>query len=522
NQLADVFTQLNETELQLSGLEAWAGLPPECFSSVPSNSSGATFDSDQISFEAQTLVELVRRLQVGLRSMVSKNFVTPQTNPTDVTMDESYGQTTSTFVQGQAKQRSTTKAQNSRIDPQPTSSTVPSVIGGQIPSQQGYTTISPQLADTVSYPISEEGSTVAQHGSRLAYQSPTPHFNISASTRSPMTDRRQPEGTEHYSGIPNPNRSAPMAPHSSTAPSPFGQQTVCPYTTGGQSGYSDMLSQPHSNRLTGSGYPEPGVMCDVGCSMHGDPHLGFWFVPYIFLASVRVQYIGSTILSRMLSGSRLASPLTRPTGLFLAESPLVRALRTVPLKGRRLWERYDVNPEHSGTHTVYRDTRPAVEDQDAQISRRPNSVVSGSGGGAPYVKPYLQPKPVDLRYNPRLYDGGLLPRLEHTDEPVRLPEYRPRDLWAPHRAHFGQNDYIDILGDGKLTFRDFYTGPPWSFGTRNEFQRVSARMNNPALVAWLEEFEPSRLKLEQKRRDYLYKKVNKRKNIKFYRYRDAP
>ncbi|GAA39816.2 39S ribosomal protein L51 mitochondrial [Clonorchis sinensis] len=447
NQLADVFTQLNETELQLSGLEAWAGLPPECFSSVPSNSSGATFDSDQISFEAQTLVELVRRLQVGLRSMVSKNFVTPQTNPTDVTIDEPYGQTTSTSVQGQAKQRSATKAQNTRIDPQPTSSTVPSAIGGQVPSQQGYTTISPQVPDTVSYPISEEGSTVAQHGSRLAYQSPTPHFGISASTRSPMTDRRQPEGTELYSGIPNPNRSAPMAPHSSTAPSPFGQPVICPYTTGGQSGYSDMLSQPHSNRLAGPGYPEPG---------------------------------------------------------------------------RRLWEQYDVNPEQSGTHTAYRDTRPTVEDQDAQISRRPNSVVSGSGGGAPYVKPYLQPKPVNLRYNPRLYDGGLLPRLEHTDEPVCLPEYRPRDLWAPHRAHFGQNDYIDILGDGKLTFRDFYTGPPWSFGARNEFQRVSARMNNPALVAWLEEFEPSRLKLEQKRRDYLYKKVNKRKNIKFYRYRDAP
>ncbi|TGZ75613.1 hypothetical protein CRM22_000257 [Opisthorchis felineus] len=258
NQLADVFTQLNETELQLNGLEAWAGLPPECFSSIPSNSSGATFDSDQISFEAQTLVELVRRLQVGLRSMVSKNLVTPQTNPTDVAMDESYGQTTSTFVQGQAKQRSATKAQNSRIDPQPTSSAVPSVIGGQVPSQQGYTTISPQVPDTVSYPISEEGSTVAQHGSRLAYQSPTPHFGISASTRSPMTDRRQPEGTEHYSGIPNPNRSAPMAPHSSTTPSPFGQPAVCPYTTGGQSGYSDMISQPHSNRLTGPGYSEPG------------------------------------------------------------------------------------------------------------------------------------------------------------------------------------------------------------------------------------------------------------------------
>ncbi|CAH8509313.1 unnamed protein product [Dicrocoelium dendriticum] len=121
-----------------------------------------------------------------------------------------------------------------------------------------------------------------------------------------------------------------------------------------------------------------------------------------------------------------------------------------------------------------------------------------------------------------MYQGGLLPRLEHTDEPVRLPEYRPRDYWAPHRAHFGQNDYIDLLGDGKLGPRDFYTGPTWALGARNEFQRVCARLNNPAIVAWLEEFEPSRLKLDQKSYRYLYKKVNKRKNIKFLRYRDAP
>ncbi|VDQ11365.1 unnamed protein product [Trichobilharzia regenti] len=65
-----------------------------------------------------------------------------------------------------------------------------------------------------------------------------------------------------------------------------------------------------------------------------------------------------------------------------------------------------------------------------------------SGGSA---EAYMQPKPVNMRYNPRMYDGGLLPRLDYTDRQVVLPEFKPRDMWAPHRAYFGQNDYIGTL-----------------------------------------------------------------------------
>ncbi|CAL8101285.1 unnamed protein product [Calicophoron daubneyi] len=71
-QLADVFGQLNEIETQLNGLEAWSGLPPECFAPIPSNPTRSSPDPDQVSYEAQTLVEVVQRLQLGLRSMVSK------------------------------------------------------------------------------------------------------------------------------------------------------------------------------------------------------------------------------------------------------------------------------------------------------------------------------------------------------------------------------------------------------------------------------------------------------------------
>ncbi|KAA0184892.1 hypothetical protein FBUS_11695 [Fasciolopsis buskii] len=86
SQLADVFTRLNEVEVQLNGLEAWAGLPPECFTSTPAVSQNLTPDVDQASNEAQALVELVHRLKSTFRSLISK--------PTDNTPDLSSTTTT--------------------------------------------------------------------------------------------------------------------------------------------------------------------------------------------------------------------------------------------------------------------------------------------------------------------------------------------------------------------------------------------------------------------------------------------
>ncbi|KAL5111785.1 39S ribosomal protein L51 mitochondrial [Taenia crassiceps] len=163
----------------------------------------------------------------------------------------------------------------------------------------------------------------------------------------------------------------------------------------------------------------------------------------------------------------------------------------------------------------------------AELARtdEPEATLMGGTGGGSGVRgpqPYLQPKPCNIRYNPRLYTGGVLPRIKWDDEPVKLPDYEPKDMWAPHRAYFGQNDYIDILGDGRLKSEDFYTGPSWALNAKNEFQRVCRLLYDPAVVAWLEEFEPTRLKDLRKRHKYLFARMNKRINIKFKHYRDAP
>lgn len=86
NQVSEVFAQLNEIEVQLSTMEAWTGLPPECFLLPNSfyntnnvNTSNAALpitsllDPDQVSHEAQTLVEAVKLIQKGLLEMISKS-----------------------------------------------------------------------------------------------------------------------------------------------------------------------------------------------------------------------------------------------------------------------------------------------------------------------------------------------------------------------------------------------------------------------------------------------------------------
>lgn len=121
--------------------------------------------------------------------------------------------------------------------------------------------------------------------------------------------------------------------------------------------------------------------------------------------------------------------------------------------------------------------------------------------------PYRTPGPRRYGYESKFFTGGLLPRGEEL-EPLRsLPRYKVVDKWGKKRALFGQNDYIDILGDGSVKPVDLIHGPDWLIGFKgNELQRLVRRVN----------FHGDKLKLLyphkyhniQKRIFFLYKKYN--------------
>uniref|UniRef100_A0AC35FHW1 Large ribosomal subunit protein mL51 n=1 Tax=Panagrolaimus sp. PS1159 TaxID=55785 RepID=A0AC35FHW1_9BILA len=61
-------------------------------------------------------------------------------------------------------------------------------------------------------------------------------------------------------------------------------------------------------------------------------------------------------------------------------------------------------------------------------------------------------KPTDTGYYYRYHRQGIdkLPRIADCKEPVARPKFKIRESWAQHQARFGENDYIDLLGNGSV------------------------------------------------------------------------
>lgn len=124
-------------------------------------------------------------------------------------------------------------------------------------------------------------------------------------------------------------------------------------------------------------------------------------------------------------------------------------------------------------------------------------------------------KPLYVRrwgYEEKILNRGSLPRIKDAPPIKHIPPLAPRNNFSPCAAVEGQNDYIDILGDGTVHPVDLMTHvPKWLRGMskgRYEFPTLIRRQNSTQ--DYWKEYRPKKFYDMHKRLRYLWNFINQK------------